>query len=132
MLEECEFEKSSKQITFASRKRRSQRCEPINPAPPVTTTFFFSKIGRSILIMSNFKCQIKCQMTKVKKINYKFFHLFFKFNLSLEICHLTFSLFQLYHHSHIHAIITTMSPLPIPLVLRQVILTTQFSPTNHP
>ena len=43
-----ELEKSSRQITFASLRSRSHRCEPINPAPPVTKTFFFSKIGVSI------------------------------------------------------------------------------------
>src|SRR3989338_6526684 len=37
--------KLSMQITFTSesRARASQMCEPMNPAPPVTTTFFFLK-----------------------------------------------------------------------------------------
>jgi hypothetical protein len=48
MFDGSELEKSSTHITLASFKRRSHKCEPINPAPPVTKTFFFSNIGESI------------------------------------------------------------------------------------
>ena len=40
MFDSCEVTKLSTQITRASFRRRSHKCEPINPAPPVTKIFF--------------------------------------------------------------------------------------------